>query len=81
MNLQTVVSLAVSSSAVLPGFKNLNGVFAALTLLLLLPLGGAAQVTGGQHVFQFLTLSPSARMMQRLPPQTPPRSMLRWTAN
>lgn len=34
----------------------------AALLLLTLPFSAAAQVTGGQHVFQFLSLSPSARI-------------------
>jgi len=41
-------------------FKRPTGLVSALFCLL--PLGATAQITGGQHVFQFMTLSPSARV-------------------
>lgn len=44
----------------LPVFKRLAGLCALLLLALSQSL--SAQVTGGQHVFQFLSLSPSARI-------------------
>lgn len=62
MHQPTVAFPAIFASLVPPGFKILKQAFAGFALVLLLPLCGTAQVTGGQHVFQFLTLSPSARI-------------------
>lgn len=48
----------------MPLFRRLGALPVGFCLLFLglLPAGSAAQVTGGRHVFQFMTLPPSARI-------------------